>query len=28
QFHPEFKSKPNQPHPLFSGLIAASLENS
>ena len=28
QFHPEFKSKPNQPHPLFSGLIVASLENS
>ena len=28
QFHPEFKSKPNQPHPLFSGLIGASLEHS
>lgn len=28
QFHPEFKSKPNQPHPLFSGLVAASLEKS
>ena len=25
QFHPEFKSKPNHPHPLFSGLVAASL---
>jgi CTP synthase len=23
QFHPEFKSKPLQPHPLFSGFIAA-----
>ncbi|MEN8774894.1 MAG: CTP synthase [Akkermansiaceae bacterium] len=28
QFHPEFKSKPNQPHPLFSGLVEASLEKS
>ncbi len=26
QFHPEFKSRPNRPHPLFVGLIAASLE--
>lgn len=26
QFHPEFKSKPNQPHPLFAGFIKASLE--
>jgi CTP synthase len=25
QFHPEFNSKPNQPHPLFSGFIAAAL---
>jgi CTP synthase len=25
QFHPEFKSKPNQPHPLFEGFIAAAL---
>ncbi|MGE9266725.1 MAG: CTP synthase [Verrucomicrobiales bacterium] len=25
QFHPEFLSKPNKPHPLFSGFIAASL---
>lgn len=24
QFHPEFQSKPNQPHPLFKGFIAAS----
>jgi len=23
QFHPEFKSRPNRPHPLFVGLIAA-----
>jgi CTP synthase len=23
QFHPEFKSRPNRPHPLFKGLIAA-----
>ena len=23
QFHPEFKSRPNRPHPLFMGLIAA-----
>ncbi|MDD2574161.1 MAG: CTP synthase [Bacillota bacterium] len=27
QFHPEFKSRPNRPHPLFSGLIKAALEN-
>ena len=26
QFHPEFKSRPNHPHPLFMGLISASLE--
>ena len=25
QFHPEFKSRPNRPHPLFVGLIRASL---
>ena len=25
QFHPEFKSRPNHPHPLFVGLISASL---
>ncbi len=25
QFHPEFKSRPNRPHPLFLGLISASL---
>ena len=23
QFHPEFKSRPNKPHPLFIGLVAA-----
>ncbi|MDD4547093.1 MAG: CTP synthase [Oscillospiraceae bacterium] len=26
QFHPEFKSRPNRPHPLFRGLIAAALK--
>jgi CTP synthase len=26
QFHPEFKSRPNKPHPLFLGLLEASLE--
>ncbi len=25
QFHPEFKSKPNHPHPLFKGFLAATL---
>ncbi|MBR3004560.1 MAG: CTP synthase, partial [Lachnospiraceae bacterium] len=25
QFHPEFKSRPNRPHPLFVGLIDYSL---
>jgi CTP synthase len=24
QYHPEFKSRPNRPHPLFKGFIAAS----
>lgn len=28
QFHPEFKSKPNLPHPIFSGFVKASLGNS
>jgi CTP synthase len=28
QFHPEFSSKPNAPHPLFRGFIAACLANS
>ena len=27
QYHPEFKSRPNRPHPLFSGLIAAALRH-
>jgi CTP synthase len=27
QFHPEFKSKPMKPHPLFSNFIAAALEH-
>jgi CTP synthase len=27
QFHPEFKSKPLEPHPLFSGFVKASHEN-
>jgi CTP synthase len=27
QFHPEFKSKPLKPHPLFRDFIKASLEN-
>ena len=27
QFHPEFKSKPNQPHPLFKGFLGATLAN-
>ena len=26
QFHPEFKSRPNRPHPLFIGLISSSLK--
>ena len=25
QYHPEFKSRPNKPHPLFVGLVAASM---
>src|SRR5436853_7408196 len=25
QYHPEFQSKPNKPHPLFSGFIQAAL---
>jgi len=28
QFHPEFQSKPNAPHPLFRGFIAAALQRS
>lgn len=27
QYHPEFKSRPNRPHPLFNGLVKASLEH-
>ena len=27
QFHPEFQSKPNAPHPLFKAFIGASLKN-
>ncbi len=27
QFHPEFKSRPLTPHPLFAGFVGASLEN-
>jgi CTP synthase len=26
QFHPEFKSRPNQAHPLFRGFISAALK--
>ena len=26
QFHPEFKSRPTKPHPLFTGLVAASMK--
>ena len=28
QYHPEFKSRPNKPHPLFLGLVGAALEKS
>lgn len=28
QFHPEFKSRPNRPHPLFKAFLEASFENS
>jgi CTP synthase len=27
QFHPEFKSKPLQPHPLFASFISASYQH-
>ena len=27
QFHPEFKSRPNRPHPLFAGFIKAAIES-
>ena len=26
QFHPEFKSRPERPHPLFKGLIDAAVK--
>ena len=26
QYHPEFKSRPNRPHPLFAGFIEAALK--
>jgi CTP synthase len=28
QFHPEFRSRPNRPHPLFAGFLAAAIERS
>jgi CTP synthase len=28
QFHPEFRSRPNRPHPLFAGFLAAAVERS
>ena len=28
QFHPEFKSRPNRPHPLFASFVAAALAHS
>lgn len=28
QYHPEFKSRPNKPHPLFKGFVGAALEHS
>jgi CTP synthase len=27
QFHPEFKSRPDRPHPLFSGFVRAAIEH-
>ncbi|MCH4153462.1 MAG: CTP synthase [Saccharofermentans sp.] len=27
QYHPEFKSRPNRPHPLFLGLVGAAVKN-
>jgi len=27
QFHPEFKSRPNRPHPLFDSFVKASIDN-
>ncbi len=28
QYHPEFKSRPNRPHPLFKGFVSAALKHS
>ncbi|HHY97413.1 MAG TPA: C26 family cysteine hydrolase domain-containing family, partial [Firmicutes bacterium] len=28
QFHPEFQSRPNRPHPLFKDFVAASMRGS
>ena len=28
QAHPEFKSRPNRPHPLFKGFVEAAVKNS
>ena len=28
QYHPEFKSRPNKPHPLFKGFVGAALKRS
>jgi CTP synthase len=28
QFHPEFRSRPNRPHPLFNGFVAAAVARS
>jgi CTP synthase len=27
QFHPEFKSRPDRPHPLFAGFVKAAIEH-
>ncbi|MFZ2215750.1 MAG: hypothetical protein WAV17_01280, partial [Methanothermobacter tenebrarum] len=27
QFHPEFKSRPNRPHPLFISFLEAAIKN-
>ena len=27
QYHPEFKSRPNRPHPLFVGLVRSAISN-
>ncbi|MCL2195272.1 MAG: gamma-glutamyl-gamma-aminobutyrate hydrolase family protein, partial [Oscillospiraceae bacterium] len=27
QFHPEFKSRPNKPHPLFLGLVKEAMHD-